>query len=108
MSTKAIIHGALNGPAGSDLTYFFHGDQFVVYDWAADQVTLGLKSVTDDWVSAGPVGFAMQCDAGLSCHDVGQPAYAQKHYLFDGDYYVRYDWNAGTPRVAESTGNPSA
>src|SRR5215216_761809 len=58
MAEKRIIHAALGGPAGSNIAYFFRGDQYVVYDWTQDRVTMGMKSIADDWVLDGSWGAA--------------------------------------------------
>jgi hypothetical protein len=110
MAEKRIIHAALGGPPGSNVTYFFRGDQYVVYDWGQNRVTLAMKSISDDWTPHG-AWFAVggpHMDAALSAHEVNQPAYASKLYFFKGSAYVRYDWNASKPRPVETAGDETA
>jgi hypothetical protein len=110
MAEKRIIHAALGGPPGSNISYFFRNDQYVVYDWVQDRVTLGLKTIADDWMPHG-AWFAVggpHLDAAISGHEVGQAAYASKLYFFKGSAYVRYDWNATKPRPVETSGDEAA
>ncbi|TRU46416.1 MAG: hypothetical protein EWV49_17050 [Microcystis aeruginosa Ma_QC_Ch_20071001_S25] len=81
----AIING--NGPFAGKC-YFFKGDSYVRYDWAADKVDSGYpKKIADNWHLL-PTGYTSGFDAALE----GDKQFAAYGYLFKGDYYIRYNW----------------
>jgi GMP synthase-like glutamine amidotransferase len=84
------LDAALNG-AGSyeGKAYFFSGDQYLRYDWNADQFDEGFPQPLAAW--GLPEAFASDIDAALT----GAGAYAGKAYFFKGDQYARYDWATG-------------
>jgi hypothetical protein len=84
--------------------YFFKGDQYIRYDWAAQRVDNGYpKSISVTW-KHWPLEFNEGIDAALS----GGGRFRGKAYFFKGNRYIRYDWendkvDKGYPRnIAES------
>lgn len=79
--------------------YFFKGDMYIRYDWAADRVDPGYPAkIQDNWHNL-PVDFKNNFDAIIN----GNGPFAGKCYFFKGDSYIRYDWHldrtdAGYPR----------
>jgi hypothetical protein len=70
--------------------YFFKGDQYVRYDWAADQTDPGYpKPIAGMWPGLPP-DFTSGIQAAMN----GRVGYEGKLYLFKGANYVRYDWAA--------------
>lgn len=82
---------AINGKAAfSDKCYFFKADKYVRYDWTSDTVDSGYpKTIADNWHNL-PTGFRDNFDAMIN----GGGAFAGKLYMFKGDQYIRYDWQA--------------
>ena len=66
--------------------YFFKGDAYVRFDWAADRVDQGFPAPLSAWNL--PAEFARGVDAALN----GDGPFAGKAYFFKGARYVRYDW----------------
>ena len=99
-----FAYGAVGGTAHAELgridaaidgqsqyagkAYFFEGDQYVRYDWAADKVDPGYPKSIAEWNLPG--GFTGGFDTVLN----GGGPYSGKAYFFKGDQYVRYDWAA--------------
>ena len=96
------INAALNGQGKyAGKAYFFKGDQYVRYDWAADRPDAGYPAALSAWNL--PTSFAFGIDAALN----GQGKYAGKAYFFKDEQYVRYDWasdkvDAGYPLAITS------
>ncbi|HWT25772.1 MAG TPA: hemopexin repeat-containing protein [Solirubrobacteraceae bacterium] len=86
IGTAVNGRGAYEGKA-----YFFRGDQYVRYDWSRDGVDPGYPAQLSLWKLPAP--FHLGIDGAIN----GEAAYADKLYLFKGDQYVRYDWNADSP-----------
>lgn len=83
----AKIDAALDGKLGyTGKAYFFHGSQYVRYDWARGQVDFGPASIATYWLLPEP--FASGIDAAIN----GEGAFEGKAYFFKGGQYVRYDW----------------
>jgi len=81
----AVINGG--GPwAGK--CYFFKGDSYVRYDWAADKTDPGYPKKIADYWHALPAGFTSNFDAAVE----GGKQFSGKGYFFKGDSYVRYNW----------------
>lgn len=85
------IDAAINGQKQfSGKAYFFKGNQYVRYDWAADKADPGYpKPIAGNWPGM-PATFA----SGVSAAVTGQKQFAGKGYFFKGSQYVRYDWAA--------------
>ena len=90
------IDCALNGPAGSNLSYFFLGDQYVVFDWAKDKAVIGARSIAQEW--ALPFLGPIQVQAALSAHEAGVATSAKYSYFFKDLQYARYEWASPPPR----------
>jgi peptidyl-Lys metalloendopeptidase len=70
--------------------YFFKGDRYIRYDWAADKVDSGYpKKIADNWHNL-PDGFKGNFEAIIN----GRGPFTGKVYFFKGDRYIRYDWQA--------------
>jgi peptidyl-Lys metalloendopeptidase len=81
---------ALNGKGPfSGKCYFFKGDKYIRYDWAADRADSGYpRKIADFWRDL-PAGFKDNFDAAIN----GGGPWAGKCYFFKGDSYIRYDWS---------------
>jgi peptidyl-Lys metalloendopeptidase len=82
---------ALNGsgPFGGKV-YFFRGNDYARYDWAADRADPGYpKNIAQNWHNL-PAGFTGGFDAAVN----GRGPFAGKAYFFKGGRYLRYDWAA--------------
>jgi hypothetical protein len=77
------------GPYGGR-AYFFKGNQYTRYDWAADKLDSGYPQPLSAWKLSGE--FAGGIDAAVN--GIGQ--YAGKAYFFKSNQYVRYDWATDT------------
>jgi hypothetical protein len=83
--------------------YFFKGDSFIRYDWAADRADPGYpKKIAGNW-NGFPSGFTRDFDAIIN----GGGPLAGKCYFFKGDSYIRYDWaadkvDAGFPKKIDA------
>src|SRR5436305_1108682 len=85
--SKGLIHAALEGQKDyAGKAYFFHGDQYVRYDWTLDRAEDGYPMMLTSW--GLPVLFASGIQAALN----GQGPYDGKAYFFKGTKYIRYDW----------------
>ena len=84
---EAAING--QGPFAGKC-YFFKGNNYIRYDWAADRADSGYpKNIAQNWHNL-PAGFTGNFDAIIN----GNGPFAGKCYFFKGDFYIRYDWNA--------------
>ena len=93
------IDAALDGRGSyAGKAYFFRGDSYVRYDWAADRADPGFPAPLSAWNLPGD--FALGVDAAVN----GDGPFAGKAYFFRGNQYVRYDW--ATDRV--DAGYPAA
>ncbi|TCZ53399.1 hypothetical protein [Roseicella aquatilis] len=103
-----MIDAVLARPGPSTIAYFFAGDQYVEYDWAApvpreghgDYARDGVHSIAEwglpaSFVGEGP-GNAVE--AALA----GRHAFAAYGYLFRGGSYMRYRWLPPGPEPGES------
>ncbi|MGW8551397.1 hemopexin repeat-containing protein [Streptomyces tubercidicus] len=70
--------------AGSDLAYFFSGDQCVRYNTETDQNLDGVKSISEAWPGLASTRFANKIDAAVEI--VG----TKEIWFFSGDQYVHY------------------
>jgi hypothetical protein len=93
-SFKEGINAALNGDGPfKGKCYFFKGDSYIRYDWAADRADSGYpRKIKDGWHNL-PAGFTRDFDAAVN----GSGPFKGKCYFFKGDSYIRYDWK--TDRV---------
>ena len=68
--------------------YFFKGDRYIRYDWAADRADPGYPAtIAANWHNL-PAGFTGNFQAMLN----GNGPFAGKLYIFKGGLYIRYDW----------------
>lgn len=84
---ETLVECALN-EEGSGRAYFFLGDQYVVYDWAADRAVSGTHPISD-WgfpATFAPLGFATRLDAALP----GKGEYEGFAYFFRHGEYTRF------------------
>lgn len=88
----AAFNGALNRDG---FCYFFKGNQYVRYSWAADSVDSGYPKPISNMVGI-PAGFASNLDAAVD----GAGAFESAGYFFKGEEYLRFRWvSSGEPHV---------
>lgn len=94
------LDAAVNGQGRyAGKAYFFEGNEYMRYDWAADRIDPGYpKPIAAEW--GMPYGFRGDLDAAVT----GKGPFTGKAYFFKGGDYVRYDW--GTERI--DTGYPKS
>lgn len=110
--TKNFIECALNGSAGSNLAYFFRGDQFVTYNWVADRAVMGAQTISDSWTNLPlaflPHPFTPTFDAALNGRESGLADYADKSYFFHANEYTRQVWSPQPPYQTEALNDIAA
>jgi hypothetical protein len=67
--------------------YFFKGDQYIRYNWTANEVDLS-RTIAGSWLGLPP-DFTTDLQAAMN----GRGKYEGKLYFFKGNRYVRYDWD---------------
>jgi hypothetical protein len=82
-TSKYGIYGATRW--GDDRDYFFHEDEYVLYDRSGGRVDIGYpRQIAGNWWGFSETGFASGIDAGVKWWN-------GKIYFFRGDQYIRYD-----------------
>ena len=89
------IDAALEGRfAYEKRAYFFKDDKYIAYDWVADKVAAGPKSILDEWgLPAGFFGGKKKVDGAVN----GAGDYSGIATLFSGAKWIQVDWKDEEP-----------